>query len=111
MRFLGRRNPGRRAPHGKGSLLATLETAVPANFPAVSPAAAIFRQHPELAIILAGEAAVDAARLAKSAVFAAVNSKSGRRDQPVGAPIGRSPRFANGLASQPAGPLVLCRSK
>jgi len=81
--------------------------AVPANFPAVPPAAAIFRQHLELATILAGGAAADTARLAKSAVFAAVTSKSGRLDQPVGAPIGRSPRFANGLVSQPAGPLVL----
>jgi hypothetical protein len=86
-----------RAPHGKGSLLAALETRCSGDFPAVPPAAPIFRQHIELALILAGEAAADAARLAKSAVFAAVTSKSRRLDQPVGAPIGRSPRFANGL--------------
>jgi phage-related protein len=42
-------------------------------------------------------------RLAKSAVFAAVTSKSDRLDQPVGAPIRRSPRFADGLVNEPAG--------
>jgi hypothetical protein len=41
---------------------------------------------------LVREAAAEAGRLAKSAVFAAVTSKSGRLDQP----ISRSPRFANG---------------
>src|SRR5208337_4986503 len=98
MRFLGRRMQG---PQGASweRLSAPRARNPPANFPAVPPAAAIFRQHLEFAIILAGEAAADAARLAKSAVFAAVTSKSGRLDQP----IGRSPRFANGLVSQPRG--------
>src|SRR5208337_3133314 len=66
------------APHGEGLMFPRRKPAVPANFPAVPPAAAIFRQHLELAMTLAGEAAADAARLAKSAVFAAVTSKSGR---------------------------------
>jgi hypothetical protein len=57
-------------------------------------------------MLLAGEAAADAPRLGKSAVFAAVTIKSGRLDQPVGAPVSRSLHFANGLVSQPAGPLV-----
>jgi hypothetical protein len=46
------------------------ESAVPANFPAVPSAAPDFHQPLELAIIMAGEAAADAARLANSAVFA-----------------------------------------
>jgi hypothetical protein len=59
---------------GRALCSPTLETAVPANFPAVPLAAPIFRQHLELAMILAGELAADATRLAKSAVFAAVTS-------------------------------------
>jgi len=80
-----------------------LETRCSGEFPRCSAASAHFRQPLELAIILAGEAAADAARLAESAVFAAVTSKSGRPAQGVGPPIGRSPRFANGLVSRPAG--------
>jgi hypothetical protein len=48
-------------------------------------------------MILAGEATASAACLAKSAVFAAVTSKSGRLDQPVGALIGRSPGLQTAL--------------
>src|SRR5271157_6586014 len=107
MRFLARRIRAAGRLMGRALCSPRSKPAVPANFPAVPPAAAIFRQHLELATILAGGAAADTARLAKSAVFAAVTSKSGRPDQAVGAPIGRSLRFANGLVSQPAGPLVL----
>ena len=107
MRSLGPRMRAAGRLMGRALCSPRSKPAVPANFPAVPPAAAIFCQHVELAMISAGEAAADAASLAKSAVFAAVTSKSSRLDQPVGAPIGRSPRFANGLLSQPAGPLVL----
>src|SRR5208337_1779852 len=103
MRFLGRRI--RAAGRLMGRALCP-----PRSKSAVPPTAPIFRQHLEHAIILAVEAAADAARLAKSAVFAAVTSKSGRLDRPVGAPIGRSPRFANGLVSQPARPLETLRN-
>jgi hypothetical protein len=44
-------------------------------------------------MIFLGEAAADAGRLAKFAVFAAVASESGRLNQPDGPPIGRLPRL------------------
>src|SRR5208337_2590936 len=82
MRFLGRRMQG---PQGASweRLSAPRARNPPANFTAVPPAASIFRQHLEFAIILAGEAAAEAARLAKSAVVAAVTSKPRPSRRPI----------------------------
>jgi len=102
MRFLGRRTQGLQSASWEGLAAPALETRCSGEFPRCSARSGDFPQRLELAMILAGEAAVEAARLAKSAVFAAVASKSGRLDQPVG----RSRRVANGLVNQPTGPLV-----
>jgi hypothetical protein len=55
------------------------KSAVTANSSAVPPAAVVFDQRFEFASILAARGAAETPRLAKSAVFAAVTSKSSRR--------------------------------